>query len=59
MELRVDNDIKMSDLSRAITKITGDKELMQKLGLKACTGCKSGLDILIRTRFDRVLKVDI
>ena len=40
-------------------KVTRDKDLLKKLGLKACGACKSGLDFDIRERFDWVIQVDL
>ena len=58
-ELRVDPGMKVADISKVLGSITANKELMQKIGLKGCTACKSGLDFIIRTRFDHVIKVGL
>jgi hypothetical protein len=58
-ELRVDPGMKVADISKVLGRITANKELMQRIGLKGCTACKSGLDFIIRTRFDHVIKVSL
>jgi hypothetical protein len=58
-ELRVDPGMKVADVSKVLSRITANKELMQRIGLKGCTACKSGLDFIIRTRFDHVIKVSL
>lgn len=56
-DVRVDPKTKLGDISKILTRITSDKELMQKLGLKGCLACKSGIDFKIRNRFDHVIKI--
>jgi len=58
-EILVDRDISAAKLGGLIQKITRDKDLLKKVGLKGCTACKSGLDIFIRDRFINELSVDI
>jgi hypothetical protein len=41
----------------ALAGLYKDKTALKAVGLKFCEGCKSGLDILIRTRFDRQIDV--
>jgi hypothetical protein len=43
-------------LQREITRNTG---LRRKLGLKACLGCISGMDLDIHHRFDLEMRVDL
>jgi len=40
-------------------EITRNVNLRKKLGLKACTGCISGLDFDIHHKFDHVMQVDL
>ena len=40
-------------------EITRNVNLRKKLGLKACTGCISGMDLDIRHNFDHVMQVDL
>ena len=58
-ELHVDSGMKVAEISKVLGRITANKELMQKIGLKGCPACKSGLDFIIRTRFDHVIKVGL
>jgi hypothetical protein len=58
-EILVDNSVSATQLSSIIQKVTRDKELLKKVGLKGCSACKSGLDINIRERFEHVLQVDL
>jgi hypothetical protein len=58
-EILVDNSVSTDQLSSIIQKVTRDKDLLKKIGLKGCSACKSGLDINIRERFEHVLQVDL
>ena len=58
-EIRVDPKMKVSEISKVLTQITANKDLMKRIGLKGCLACKSGLDFIIRSRFDHVVKVNI
>ena len=35
------------------------RDLLTKVGLKACEGCRSGLDLIIRQRYDDVTRIDL
>jgi hypothetical protein len=59
MEVYVDAKTPLDQLSTAVIKnVTRNADLLKKLGLRACPACISGLDILIRHRFDEVVKVN-
>jgi hypothetical protein len=58
-EILIDNSVSADQLGRIVQRVTRDKDLLKKLGLKACAGCKSGFDINIRDRFEHVLTVDV
>ena len=58
-EILVDNSVSATQLGLIVQRVTRDKDLLKKIGLKACGACKSGLDINIRDRFDHVLQVDL
>ncbi len=58
-EILVDKDVSAVALGGVIQRITRDKDLLRKVGLKACNACKSGLDIFIRDRFINEIRVDI
>ncbi len=56
-EVLVDPKIAVADLGSIIQKVTSNKDLLKKVGLKACPACKSGLDILIRDKFTDVITI--
>jgi hypothetical protein len=58
-EILVDGKVNAAQLGAVIQRVTRDKDLLRKIGLKACGACKSGLDIFIRDRFEEVLRVDL
>ena len=58
-EILVDNGVTAPQLGAIVQRVTRDKDLLRKIGLKACGACKSGLDINIRDRFDHVLQVNV
>ncbi|MGZ8260421.1 MAG: hypothetical protein ACXWUL_07715 [Caldimonas sp.] len=47
----------LDELQSALTGLFRDKTALKAVGLRFCGGCKSGLDILIRTRFDKQIDV--
>ena len=54
----VAKDAKLVSLQGAITGLFKDKSALEAVGLRFCEGCKSGLDILIRTRFEAQIDVE-
>lgn len=58
-EILIDNSVSSDQLGRIVQAVTRDKDLLKKLGLKACPGCKSGFDINFRDRFEHVLTVNV
>jgi hypothetical protein len=58
-EILIDNSVSSDQLGKIVQAVTRDKDLLKKLGLKACPGCKSGFDINFRDRFEHVLTVDV
>ncbi len=58
-EILVDSKVSATQLGSLIQRVTRDKDLLRKVGLKACGACKSGLDINIRDRFEEILRVDL
>ena len=58
-EILVDNSVSAGQIGALIQRVTRDKDLLKKIGLKACGACKSGLDFNIRDRFEQVLQVDL
>ena len=47
----------LADMQSALGALYKDRTALKAVGLRFCGGCKSGLDILIRTRFDKQLDV--
>jgi hypothetical protein len=58
-QLAVDSKITSAQLSDLIQQVTTNKDVLTAAGLRACGGCKSGLDINIRNRFDKVIQVTL
>jgi hypothetical protein len=58
-EVLVGNNVSATQLAAIIQRVTRDKDLLKKVGLKACPACKSGFDINIRERFEHILQVDM
>ena len=56
-EILVDKKVSAGDLGGLILQVTRDKDLLRKVGLRACTSCKSGFDIWIRDRFEEVISI--
>jgi hypothetical protein len=57
-QIAVDPKISSAQLSTLIQQVATNREVLTAAGLRACGGCKSGLDILIRNRFDKVIQVN-
>ncbi len=49
--ISVDSKITATQLASLIQKVTTDGKVLTAAGLRACLGCKSGLDINIIDRF--------
>ncbi len=47
----------LAELQGALAGLYKDKTALKAVGLRFCGGCKSGLDILIRTRFETQIDV--
>ena len=58
-EILIGNNESASQLGSIIQRVTRDKDLLKKVGLKACPACKSGFDFNIRERFEHILQVDM
>lgn len=59
VDIRIDPGTNMKDITKIMTGVTGNADLMKNLGLKGCPGCKSGLDFRIRERYDNIIRVEI
>ena len=55
----MDSKVSASQLGALVQNITTNKAILSAAGLRACGGCKSGLDILIRDRFQEVIQVEV
>lgn len=58
-EILVDNSVSATQLGAIVQRVTRNKDLLRKVGLKGCSACKSGFDINIRDRFEHVLEVNV
>ncbi|HZT31210.1 MAG TPA: hypothetical protein VFA33_15075 [Bryobacteraceae bacterium] len=58
-EILVDSKVNASQLGALIQNVTTNKAVLSAAGLRACGGCKSGLDINIRDRFQEVIQVEV
>ena len=58
-EVLVGGNVSTTQLAAILQRVTRDKDLLKKVGLKACPNCKSGFDINIRERFEQILQVDM
>ena len=50
---------RLAEVQAAVAGLYRDKTALKAAGLRFCEGCKSGLDILIRTRFDRQIELPV
>jgi hypothetical protein len=55
----VENTISAPQLGAMIQKVTTDEAILRLAGLKACLGCKSGLDINILDLEQEVIQVEV
>ncbi|MGH9664230.1 MAG: hypothetical protein ACRD9L_07390, partial [Bryobacteraceae bacterium] len=58
-QVLVDSKISAAQLGALIQNITTNKQVLTAAGLRACGGCKSGLDINILDRFQEVIEVEV
>ena len=47
----------LAEMQGALGALFKDRTALKAVGLRFCGGCKSGLDILIRNRFDKQIDV--
>ena len=50
---------RLAEVQAAVAGLYRDKTALKAVGLRFCEGCKSGLDILIRTLFDTQIEVPV
>ena len=58
-EILVDGKISASQLGALVQNVTTNKAVLTAAGLRACGGCKSGLDLNIIDRFQQVINVEM
>jgi hypothetical protein len=58
-QLLVDSKISAEQLGALIQRVTTDREVFSAAGLRFCGGCKSGLDIFIRDKFEKIIQIQI
>jgi hypothetical protein len=58
-QITVDAKISAAQLAGLIQKVTTDKRVLTAAGLRACGGCKSGLDIHILDRFADPIQFEV
>lgn len=57
-EVYVTPGTSLGDLGKVMEKVYGDKLIAKAAGLKFCPGCYSGLDILIKEKFQQQIEVE-
>ena len=58
-ELLVDPKVTSAQLGALVQRVATNKDILAAAGLRACGGCKSGLDINIRNRFEKIFQVEV
>lgn len=58
-EVLVNGKISASQLGALVQNVTTNKAVLSAAGLRACGGCKSGLDLNIIDRFQQVINVEL
>ena len=58
-EVLVNSKISASQLGALVQNSTTNKAVLSAAGLRACGGCKSGLDLNIIDRFQQVVNVEL
>jgi hypothetical protein len=53
----VQPNARLVDLQAALAGLYSDRNALKSVGLRFCEGCKSGLDIFIRNRFEAQIDV--
>lgn len=58
-EVSLDAGVALDDLAGLVQKhVTRNRDLLRKVGLRACAGCISGFDIWIRHRYDHIIDAE-
>jgi hypothetical protein len=56
-EVHVDSTIGAHQLGAVLQNVATDERVLKAAGLRACGGCKSGLDINILDRYQDIIEV--
>ena len=56
-EVHVDSTIGAHQLGTVLQNVATDERVLKAAGLRACGGCKSGLDINILDRYQDIIEV--
>lgn len=56
VEIAFDAGTSLDDILSAQKQVFGDKKLAKLIGLKFCGGCYSGLDLLIKQKFENIVQ---
>lgn len=56
VEIAFDAGTPLDDILAAQKSIFNDKKLAKAIGLKFCGGCYSGLDLIIKQRFEQIVQ---
>lgn len=56
-EVLIPSGTGLADLSKLMEKVYGDRAIAKAAGLRFCPGCYSGLDILIKEKFQQPIEV--
>ena len=59
VDVIVPASINATQLSALVHNVTTNKQVFTAAGLRACGGCKSGLDINILGKFQEVIQVEV
>lgn len=58
-EVFIAEGARLAEVQAAVGGLYRDKLALKSVGLKFCDGCKSGLDIFIRTRYASQIEVPV
>ena len=58
-EISVGGDIGAEKLGALIQGVTTNERVLGLAGLRACLGCKSGLDINIIDRYQEIIEIEV
>ena len=56
VEIAFDPGTSLDEILAAQKRVFGDKDLASKIGLRFCGGCYSGLDLVIKEKFETIVQ---